>query len=125
MMRFWRAPTEKHPAESQAKAESSERSTAAVSPGCRYRGWPQEVSTYHLQAITPRFIRPKHQASSLNRPLDDWDLAPVDLEMNRLRRFAVLAGQLPFHLPAKLFFRHLPGLVQPGCTFELLTLLAC
>src|SRR5271157_4609256 len=76
----------------------------------------------HLQTVAPRLVRPEHQIRGFDRLLDDRDLTLIDLEIDQLRRLAVLAGQLFLYLPLELRLRHLSGFVQPGCTFEALTL---
>jgi hypothetical protein len=46
----------------------------------------------------------------------------VEFEINQLARFRVFSGQILSHLPLELFFGQNLGLVQPGCTIELLTI---
>src|SRR5271165_615950 len=88
------------------------------------RGAGEKVRTDHLQAVAPRLVRPEHQSRGLDRLFDDRDLTLIDLEIDQLRRLAVLARQFPFHFPLELRLGHLSGFVQPGCTFETLALLA-
>ncbi len=82
----------------------------------------QKICTNHLQAVAPGLVRPEHQGRDLDRLLDHRELALINLEIDQLRRLAVLAGQLFLHFPLQLRLGHLPGSVQPGCTFEALAL---
>ena len=47
----------------------------------------QEVGADHLHAVAPRFVCSQHQSRSLDRLVDDWYLAFVQVEINNLPRF--------------------------------------
>jgi hypothetical protein len=40
----------------------------------------KEVGADHLQTVTARFVCAQHQGCRLDRLLDDWDLALIDLK---------------------------------------------
>src|SRR5579864_7278163 len=82
----------------------------------------QKIRANHLETVAARFIAAEHQSRGLDRLLDDWELALVEFEVDNLPRFGVLSRQLLLDLSLEFFFRQNLGLVQPGCTIELLTI---
>ena len=62
---------------------------SAVEVGSR-----QEIRADHLQTIAAGFVRTQHQGCRLNRLLNHRNLAPVELEVDDLGRFGVLAGEV-------------------------------
>ena len=77
----------------------------------------------HVQTVTARFARARHPRRRLDRLLDDWDLALIDLEVDQLRRLLFLSRQFLLHLSPEVLLRQLSSFVQPGCTIEVLAVL--
>jgi len=57
-------------------------------------GSRQEIRADHLQTIAAGFVRTQHQGCRLNGLLNHRDLALIELEVDDLGRFAVLAGEV-------------------------------
>jgi hypothetical protein len=84
----------------------------------------KKIRTDHLQAISPGFITPQHEASRFDGFLDDGQLTLVKLEINNLPGLGFFTRKVPFDLALEAFLRHLFGLVQPGCTVEVIAISA-
>src|SRR4051794_20122512 len=82
----------------------------------------QEICAYHFQTISARPIRAEHESRSVNRFLNDRNLAFVELEINYVRRFGVFARKMFFDLMSELLSRHGVCIVQPSLAIKAITI---
>src|ERR1700733_2423211 len=85
----------------------------------------QKTRANHFQAVSPGFATPQHESRRLEGMLQHGRLTFVEFEVNDLPRLRFPARKMAFYFSLKFFFRQLFGLVQPGCTIEIISISTC